>query len=152
MLKKYRKKIQNYFPRSRVIIIISVVVATFFTVNLIKETINRHKIDKQIKEYEREVISLSKENKELDSLMNSWQNGGQLEKEARIKLGLQRPGENAVMILREGDNRNSNSIINPNSEIFGGTIVLPKNFPNHKKWWLYFFDESDDVTQKYKSN
>jgi cell division protein FtsB len=142
MLKRYKKAVRNYFPRSRIIVIACGVVAIFLTVNLTKEVVNRHQIDQKIKDYESEVKKLERENYEIGGLITSWENGGQLEKEARLKLGLQRPDENTVLILRDDKNLSSGGIINPNSEIFGGLVIVGEdNVPNRKKWWIYFFSK-----------
>ncbi|MDO8669295.1 MAG: septum formation initiator family protein [Candidatus Buchananbacteria bacterium] len=137
MLRKYKKIIKNYFSRSRVIVIVCVVVAVFLSVNLIKEMINRHQIDDKIRQYKTDVSRLEKENAEISQLIDSWTSSQQLEKEARLKFGLRKPGENVVLIVR--DDSGGGNIIDSNSEVLGGVVVRNDIIaPNYKKWWLYF--------------
>ena len=138
---KYRKIIKQYFSRSRVVIIVCWILIFFLSVNLVKEIVNRHQINETIKQYEAEVVKLEKENQEISELIETWQTGRPLEKEARLKLGLQKPGENTVLILREEADQSAKTIIDPNSQVYGTVVVADgqKNISNFQKWWQYFF-------------
>ncbi|NCN07428.1 hypothetical protein GW933_01915 [Candidatus Falkowbacteria bacterium] len=141
MLRRYKKIIKQYFSRSRVIIVVCIVVTVFLSINLIKEVVNRHQIDEKIKQYRVDVDRLEKENSEISQLIDSWTTSRQLEKEARLKFGLRKPGENVVLVVR--DNNLNNNTIDQNSEVLGGVVVSRDNIndPNYKKWWLYFFEK-----------
>ena len=138
---RYKKAIKQYFSRSRVIIIVCLVLIFFLSVNLAKEVVNRHQINETIKQYEAEVVKLEKENQETGELIESWETGRPLEKEARLKLGLQKPGENTVLILRDENQPAENTIIDPNSEVYGTVVVADsqKNASNFKNWWQFCF-------------
>ena len=139
---RYKKAIKQYFSRSRVIIIVCLVLIFFLSVNLAKEVVNRHQINETIKQYEAEVVKLEKENQETGELIESWETGRPLEKEARLKLGLQKPGENTILILRDENQPAENTIIDPNSEVYGTVVVADsqKNASNFKNWWQFFFN------------
>ena len=100
MIGKYKKIISRYFSKSRIVSTVCLILIFFFSVNLTKEIVNRHQIDRKIRQYEEQTAKLEKENKEISVLIDAWQNGRQLEKEARLKLGLKKPGENVVLISR----------------------------------------------------
>jgi len=138
---RHRKIIRQYFSRSRVVIIVCLVLIFFLSVNLVKEIVNRHQINETIKRSEAEIVKLEKENQEVGVLIEAWKTGRPLEKEARLKLGLQKPGENAVLILRAEDSQPGSTVINPNSEVYGTVVVADgqKSISNFKKWWQYFF-------------
>ncbi|OGY49882.1 MAG: hypothetical protein A3B89_03485 [Candidatus Buchananbacteria bacterium RIFCSPHIGHO2_02_FULL_40_13] len=141
MIGKYKKIISRYFSKSRIVSTVCLILIFFFSVNLTKEIVNRHQIDRKIRQYEEQTAKLEKENKEISVLIDAWQNGRQLEKEARLKLGLKKPGENVVLISRNNGQAGEEKIINPEAEVLGG-IILPentKNIPNYKKWWIFFF-------------
>lgn len=114
--------------RVRLIIIIFVVLFFIFVSGLIKETINKHRIDSQISKLEQEIFSLEQNNQELAGNIESWSQSNQLEKQARLKLGLKKPGETAVIISREGD---TIGLV----ETFGPP---PKEVSNPQKWFNYF--------------
>lgn len=140
-MRKYKKTIRQYFSRSRMIIIVCLVLMFFLSVNLVKEVVNRHQINATIKKAEAEVVKLEKENQEIGELITAWETGRPLEKEARLKLGLQKPGENTVLIIRDDDSKSDRNIINSNSEVYGTVILLDdqKNVSNFKNWWQFFF-------------
>ena len=124
-----RPRQKKLFNKSRVIIIISVVLILFFGFGLVKEIINRYRIDAQISKLEEEIQELEGENSEIDQLITTWSESNQLEKEARLKLNLQKEGEKAVLILREGEDRFPEEDFAPPEE----------KKSNIKKWWIYFF-------------
>ncbi len=137
MLRRYKKLIKQYFSQSRLIIIGCIIVTIFLSINLVKEVVSRHQIDEKIKQYKLDVTRLEKENTEIGELIDSWTTSRQLEKEARLKFGLRKPGENVVLITRN-INQNSNTI-NVNSEILGRVVVpTDNNYPNYKNWLTFF--------------
>ena len=140
MSKRFNKKI---FTKFRIFIIICLVFLIIFITGLIKELFNRFQIDNQIRSLEQEITELDKENMEINSLINTWSTGSQLERQARLKLGLQKSNEKVVLIRRdENENDNNQSVIGPDSERIGN-IISPKDkvndTPNPIKWWRYFF-------------
>jgi len=141
MLRKYKNLIKKHFSRPKVIVIVCIIMGVYLGINLTKEIINRHQINEKIGAYKEEIARLEKENNEILQLISSWESGGELEKEARLKLGLQRPGENTILILRNTDDPSTKNIISPNSEIIGGMIINNSNdnISNYKKWLKYFF-------------
>lgn len=135
------KKREWRLSRARLIIIICLGWLSAFSFGLIREFINnRHQINQQIANLEKEVRNLTQENSELDKLITSWESSDQLEKEARLKLGLQKPGEKAILILR-GDGKRLEEPMPSGEQIAIGNLVVinDKNLPNYLKWWFYFF-------------
>jgi len=139
MLRKYKKTVNKYFSNSRLVIFVCVILAVFLGISLVKEVVNRHQIDEKIKQYKIDVTKLEKENDEIAELIDSWTTSKQLEKEARLKFGLKKPGENVVLITR--NNQINNNVISDDAEVLGGVVVANLNNydPNYKKWWSYFF-------------
>lgn len=140
MLKRYKKILNQYLSRSKIIVIICAIIAVFLSINLVKEILSRHQIDEKIKQYKIDVEKLEQENSEISQLIDSWTTSRQLEKEARLKFGLRKPGENVVLVVR--DNNVNKNTINQDSEVLGGVVVSrgDVNDSNYKKWWLYFFE------------
>lgn len=137
MLRRYKKLINQYFSRSRIIIIACIIITIFLSINLVKEVLSRHQIDEKIKQYKIDVTKLESENKEITQFIDSWTTSRQLEKEARLKFGLRKPGENVILITRNS-NQNNNTI-NSDSEILG-RLVVPSvnNYPNYINWLKFF--------------
>lgn len=140
MSSRYKKVIGRYFSSSKMIIVVSLAISIFLGTSLFKEIVNRRQIDEKIKQYKKDIANLEKENSELNQSIDSWTTSRQLEKEARLKLGLKKPGENVVLIIRD-DQRRESQLINDNFEVLGGMVVESdkNNLPNYKKWWFFFF-------------
>ena len=141
-------KIDNKIIVSRLLIAGGLILVIFFSIGLIKEFYNRHQVNQQVADLEKQISQLEKENGQLSALVDSWDSGQYLEKEARIKLGLQRPGEKAFLIVNKNSssspNQPGNFFIKPNQEIVGKVIMSENIFNNDKspnpiKWWHYFF-------------
>ncbi|MFA5047596.1 MAG: septum formation initiator family protein [Patescibacteria group bacterium] len=140
-------KIDNKIILSRLLIAGGLILVVLFSVGLIKELYNRHQVNRQVADLEKQISQLQQENGQLSSLVDSWDNGQYLEKEARIKLGLQRPGEKAFLIVNKnspGADQSGNNFIKPDQEIVGKVIMSQKiisndQSPNPLKWWHYFF-------------
>lgn len=125
--------------RSRTFFFVLLVFCLLFLLGLAKEVVSRHQIDRQIKDLEQETALLSEENSQLSSLLDSWSDSNQLEKEARIKLGLQKPGEKVVMVIR--DDQLSDQPVDGDYQKRGNSIVVvPKTNFNPINWWKYFFN------------
>lgn len=132
---------KKLFSRRYLIIAVLGLLLLYFVVGLIKEIVNNYRVEKQIGDLTKQVGQLEQENNEIGGLIENWANSNNLEKEARLKLGLQKPGEKAVLILRGENEINPGQIIDPRSETLGSLVVTPKkdNYSNPFKWWLYFF-------------
>ena len=125
--------------RKKIVAVISLVLLILFGLNLAKEPISRRQIDRQIRNLENEAKKLQSDNEQISSLIESWSNEDYSEKEARLKLGLQKPGERAVLILR-GEESTTTDELDGDSERVGNILVpVDHKIPNPIKWWRYFF-------------
>jgi len=132
-----RKKLNN----RRIFFLASFALCVMFSLGLAKEIINRHQIDQQIENLEREADRLTEENREIGALLDSWSSSNQLEKEARIKLGLQKPGEKVVIVVREEQASSSRQAVEADYRKKGNSIVaVTKTNFNPLNWWKYFFN------------
>lgn len=120
--------------RLRVILVLNVVLLFFVVVSFGREYVRNYEIDKEIKNLEAEAQKLESENENILSLVNRLQTADYLEEEARLKLGLKKPGEQVVVI--------------PEPEMdaaAGQEIVLAANEEkepsNPRLWWNYFFQQ-----------
>lgn len=132
-----RKKLNN----RRIFFLASLTLCVMFSIGLAKEIINQHQIDQQIENLEREADRLTEENREIGALLDSWSSSNQLEKEARIKLGLQKPGEKVVIVVREEQASSSRQAVEADYRKKGNSIVaVTKTNFNPLNWWKYFFN------------
>ncbi len=97
--------------------------------NIIKITSKRYKIKKEIDMLENEINDLNKQNNELTELIEYLNTLSFKEKEARLKLGLQKEGEKTVIIT------------SPYSELKTEEEKKDLTPANIFKWLDYFFNK-----------
>ena len=134
------KKNKNPFFKSKIVLLVSIIVLIFFLIGLIREILNRREINNQINDLEGQISELQSQNGQVSELINSWQDGSHLEKEARLRLGLQKPGEKAVIISKPDLQTNTS----PQQAVSIGDqadLAMTNNKPvdNPRKWVHYFF-------------
>lgn len=121
--------------RAKITTFISLMVLVFFVYSLTREIVNRQQINQKIRNLEDEVKTLETKNYETANLLQGWQSDNQLEKEARLKLGLRKPGEQVVIINRDNAPTSSQKNITPT----GGAKNINDKGSNPYLWWKYFF-------------
>ena len=106
----------------------------FFSVGLVREIIGRQEVSDEITRLENEIKKTETQNAELRQFLDSWNDSSQLEEEARLKLGLQKPGEKVVII-----NRGQSSTIVTDSDQRQEVSTSATRESNVTKWWNYYF-------------
>jgi len=108
-----------------VIILILVVIAFG------QESYRYFRTSQQIKDLENKIEELKTSNEELAGLEEYFKSEEFLEKEARLKLNLTKPGEKLIIIKQ----------IEEDLEEFEQEQGLAKEISNIQEWWQYFFGE-----------
>ncbi|OGZ57700.1 MAG: hypothetical protein A3B96_00515 [Candidatus Spechtbacteria bacterium RIFCSPHIGHO2_02_FULL_43_15b] len=109
-----------------------------------QEMHERYKVKKEIDRLKEEIISLEKRNNDLSSLIGSFEDPNVIELEAKKRLNLKKPGEEVVVIVRDGQSAEDLNISN-NEE---GETIAGANSENNEnkeinyvsnaiKWWKY---------------
>lgn len=98
----------------------------------VRETVRARQIDREIAALKGEADRLRVRNFEISALESSLSSGEFLEREARMKLGLQKAGEQAV-VVRAADTP-------PETDAHRADSEDPPDWSNAKKWWTYFTD------------
>ena len=96
---------------------------------LISELKDRYKVESDIADLKKQILSLEKNNNDLTGLVNYFKTTSFQEKELRLKLNLQKPGEHMVVLPGQQTE--------PGVE--GVQSVSVKPMPNWQLWWKYFF-------------
>ena len=97
---------------------------------LISLSVRNRSIDADLARLGAEARSLETRNVELVELLKRFETSGFLEREARLKLNLQKPGETVVVVERTAASASSTARIAP----------VRTRHSNAERWWLYFFD------------
>ena len=140
------------------------VLVLFFAYQTAQVAIKRHQTKQDIQTFEKQVADLQHTKGSLQELNQFLETDFFAEKEARLKLGMQRPGEQVVVLTGKettGDNNTSNNSSGDgkiSSVSSSGTSVVKnstqettekprKEKSNPGKWWDYFFatDSKNDI-------
>jgi len=136
--RRLRKKFN--ISRSKLVIVGCSIFLVLFVVGFIKEKLNGRQVDADIADLEEQIKPGEKENAQFAALIKEWQDGSRMEKEARLKLGLKKPGEEAVIIMREQTKVENPLMDSVNTKIVGGIIESQsEDKSNFTKWVEYFF-------------
>jgi len=120
-----------------------------------RESYRKYQLTKEIKNLKAEISKLEGGNQQLNNLIEYFQDESYLEKEARLKLNLTKPGEKVVIVPESGSAQEApfqeDSLADNNQDrdfnegIAGLNPSLVKTnqteseTPNWWKWWEYFF-------------
>lgn len=115
---------------SKLFLLAIFVLAIFLVLAAGKAFLKRYQVDKEIKKLETEISKLGESNRQLSDLLQYLNTDFFAEREARLKLGLQKPGEKVVVIPDKGS-----SMANSSEKEYN-----KKELSNPQKWWRYFFN------------
>src|SRR3990167_10666708 len=114
--------------RSKPFLITAVFVLIYLLVILSRVVWQNYQVNLQGVLLENQVQTLKESNDELKAKILYYQTPSYLEKEARSKLGLQKPGEHVVIVPSAKPKQTTA----PQKE-------TQKNQPNWQTWWEFFF-------------
>lgn len=119
---------------SKSFFVVGLIILVLFTLALGRRVVERHKINQEIKNLDQEIKKLESHNTELAKLAEYLNTDLYIEEAARVKLGLQKPGESEVIvpdeIFLQGEKKEGN-LTSPDKRSLGEI--------NAVKWWNYFF-------------
>lgn len=99
-----------------------------------RETYQEWKVDQEIQGLQAQVDAMEGKKLYLHELIQKLQASDTLDKEARMRFGLRKPGER-VMVLRGFEEKKEDA-----ADGSGGTQATDESSPtNPKKWLSYFF-------------
>jgi cell division protein FtsB len=132
----------------RFLVFVNIFVIIFLGIAFGREAVRSRAIDADIHNLQNRIDTLSTRNYEIAELQNALGTESFIEREARLKLGLKKPGESVVVIhddLATQDGSTYGSDPNDPLDLVIDEGALPVSFANPTKWWCYFFDK-----QSYK--
>jgi len=124
---------KNFFKKilsSKVFLFVVTLALIAVAVNVGRESYRKYQLTQEINKLKIEIEKIEGKNEQLANLMEYLKKEPYLEKEARLKLNLKKPGEK-VIILSDEEQKEQETVINDISEL--------KKSGNHWKWWEYFF-------------
>lgn len=85
-----------------------------------------YQVQKEVQDLKESIAKMQESNKELSGKIIYYQSASYREKIARERMGLQKPGEEVIVILPEEKPR----IVEED---------VDAGLPNYVKWWKFFF-------------
>ena len=122
----------NFFSRwlanPRILAIIGLLFLLLILIPLAKSYSRKRMVENEIAGIQQEINDFEAKNKDLKEMISYLQSDASLEEQARLNMGLKRPGETVAVIQNKA------------AEIAPTTAVDTVNLPNWKKWWRYFIN------------
>lgn len=113
---------------SRFFLSIATILLVVVGYSIAKSLIRRAEIQKEVNNLQREIQDLENKNEQLVKLIDYLATDEFKEREARLQLGLQKPGENVVVVPELVSQESDNLSAAENS-----------NLSNAQSWFKYFF-------------
>ena len=136
------KRIKNAIAE-RWIFFAVLIIFLFLSFALIKEILNRRQVDMRINEYKNKIELLQKENETLNDKIINFSQSGELEGSVRSKLGMEKPGEHTIIIVRSATSSGQTTIKSNQEVINFNPAVLDGSYSsNPQKWREYFFGQA----------
>ncbi len=122
--------------------LVGLLVIILVSIPLGRKVSQKYRINKEIKELQNEINVLENKNSSLEKIVNYLESDQFVEEQARLNLGLKKPGEE-VVIIKPNNNQNSSAkqqTLNSLYKISGLEKQAPKSSQegNPKKWFKYF--------------
>ncbi|MBD3248157.1 hypothetical protein GF382_02605 [Candidatus Falkowbacteria bacterium] len=97
-----------------------------------KNISKKYTIDQEILDLESEISKLESSNKNLKKIINYLESDQFVEEQARLSLGLKKPGEEVVVVDTKGYVAGVSSQVKDRQEEVG-------DLSNPQLWWRFFF-------------
>lgn len=132
---------------SRWFYIVNVLLILIVVISFTREMIHSHDIAMQIQALQKQSQTLQTQHLAISDLKNAVQTELFAEKEARLKLGLKKPGESLIILKNEkasgtitASDQKSGSVGETPQQIEQKNVA-PKPLANSTRWWYYFFNK-----------
>jgi len=119
---------------SRLFIVTGIAVLIFLGVSIGKELTRKVEVTQRVTSLKNEIASVAKKNTELSDLINYLKSESYREREARLKLGLKKEGEQVIIIPNTSleNEQETADTLDQSSETKDSQSAA-------KRWWNYFF-------------
>lgn len=132
-MKKYKsRKLLNIFSGPKFISFVGLIVIVLLAFPIYKVVNKKYVIDQEIADLEKEIVDLETSNKDLKGFIGYLESDQFLEEQARLKLGLKKPGEEVIVLKNEASS----------TEMSEEELARQRqeNLTNPERWWEYFFN------------
>ncbi len=139
-----KNNLKKIFFGQKFLTLIGLIAIILISFPFAKNYIKQYKINKEINDFKKEISELQNKNSDLKNFVSYLESDQFAEEQARLNLGLKKPGEELI-IIKSGDNGSlatSSSAGNPIFNIPGYKKEEARpEASNPRKWFNYFFKD-----------
>jgi cell division protein FtsB len=125
--------------------VVNIIIVVLLGMSLGREVVRNRSISAEITDLEIEADGLIARNIEISDLRTAMQTESFVEREARLKLGMKKPGETVLVVYDNGtdssEGDDSEDLNDPLGFVLDGTDDYD-TVTNTSKWWYYFFERN----------
>jgi cell division protein FtsL len=136
-----KKVVRRGLYKQIFISILGLTVITAIGFPLVKNFSQRYRLNKEMADLQKEIDSYNKKNENLKKAIDYLKSDQFIEEQARLNMGMKKPGEEVVVIK---DGKGGDASNNQDKDIFNvpglEKAVPQKNVTNITRWWNYFFN------------
>jgi len=118
----------RWLADKRIFAIIALIFLLLILIPLAKNYSHKRLIEKEIEDIQAEISDFEAKNGELKEMIDYLQSDQSLEEQARLNMGLKRPGETVAVIQENAGG------------VPQASEAIVEEISNWRKWWQYFAD------------
>lgn len=133
----------------KIFMVANLLVLGFLTLSLGREFVRDYQIQREIDALQQDAEQLEMYNLEVARLNAELETRNFLETEARLKLGMSKPGERLVVVVDDSGHSGSGTVsadATASAEQIAAELAAASN---PARWWYYFFDQQKLELIKY---
>ncbi len=142
---KSRKPFLRRILELRLFLVVNLLILFLLTLSFGREFVRNFEIQKDIERLQAQAEELEVTNLQISQLNTAFQTESFIEREARLKLGMKKPGEQVVVIQQEEETETGDDTLREDENplnILAEDAEELESVANPTKWWYYFFDRS----------
>lgn len=125
-----------FSPKLFALGLLAIVIA--LSIPISKNISKRYVVDQEIIDLQAEIMEMEASNKNFKKIIDYLESDQFVEEQARLSMGLKKPGEEVVIIKSSG-------LVAGASELRAETGSDEKEDPNYVRWWKYFFQSGKRI-------
>ncbi len=142
----YRQSFISRLIQWRFLVVVNVLIIVFLGLTFGREYFRSREIQSEINKLQTQADTLVARNIALSELQTAIQTESFIEREARLKLGMKKPGEEVVVVKEAMEVTEASEVTEKGNEADPLNLVLDNKteqtrIANSTKWWYYFFDK-----------
>jgi len=142
-----RKPLWRRLIEFRLLFLVNAIILIALGISFGREWVRNRDIEQEISRLQSEAEALQARNLKIADLNTAFQTESFIEREARLKLGMKKPGENVVVIRDVGEGEPVAATDSSEQSVVEAAdprtlLALEDNatqLANPSKWWHYFF-------------